>query len=182
MSLFPESGRLFSKYLDRIGERDPADRTAVLGDDIDIVVPVRAPLAHAHHFPRTIQDGFHSGTIASPVAAFLVNGNDVVVEMEEAAGHAGPKTGRTGVVPLWPLNKCSSGGGLSDQSWRMAEPYSVFVPWENVRGALDLLTKSASGHYKPRPLGNRAVIDFEREDDALLVTRAFAHTRLLKAK
>lgn len=60
----------------------------------------------------------------------------------------------------------------------MAQNYSVLIPWENVRSALDLLDKSAAGAYKPRPVGNRVVVDLELEEDALLVTRSFAHARL----
>lgn len=61
-----------------------------------------------------------------------------------------------------------------------ATKITVFVPWGDVRDALDLLGRAAGGHFKARPVGNRVVIDFAEECDAQLVVETFAHSRVVK--
>lgn len=57
---------------------------------------------------------------------------------------------------------------------------TVFVPWGDIRGALDLLGQSATGYFKAKPVGNRVVIDFADGGDARLVVETFAHARILE--
>lgn len=57
----------------------------------------------------------------------------------------------------------------------------VYVPWGDVREALDLLARSARGAFKPRPIGNRVVFECELEEDARRLTRTFVHARLVSA-
>lgn len=59
--------------------------------------------------------------------------------------------------------------------------HTVFVPWGDVRDALDLLSRSAAAAFKARPVGNRVVIDCERDADAQKILEAFTHARRLKA-
>lgn len=58
--------------------------------------------------------------------------------------------------------------------------YSIVVPWREVRGVLDLLGREAAAAFKPRPVGNRAVIDCELETDAKLILSSCSHARRLK--
>lgn len=59
--------------------------------------------------------------------------------------------------------------------------HTVYVPWSDVREALDLLALSARGAFRPRPIGNRVVFECEREEDARRLTEAFVHARLVSA-
>ncbi|HEX7882968.1 MAG TPA: hypothetical protein VF499_09540 [Afipia sp.] len=58
---------------------------------------------------------------------------------------------------------------------------SLYVLWEDIHAALELLKVSASAPFETRPVGNHVVIDCEREADARLVEEAFRNCRRLSA-
>ncbi|MBV1690327.1 hypothetical protein KRR38_22235 [Novosphingobium sp. G106] len=59
--------------------------------------------------------------------------------------------------------------------------HSISVPWRDLRDARDLLSRSADAAFEARPVGNRVVIDCERDADAQRILEAFTHARRFKA-
>lgn len=59
-------------------------------------------------------------------------------------------------------------------------PFRVQVAWADIAAALEIMKRSAAGHFRASPVGNKVVIDCSAQADAAILTNAFPQARLFK--